>query len=434
MLDGTAPVMVTVRSRNEGAGGQVVFQEHKGVRPTSSSFDPTDSLNLRVASNEGWTPFWIAGSIASENLKDVEIVVARADNGSEVAALSVMVRVRKDASALNEGEVRRLLSALRKHHDLDDGRLSSKYIKYADAHRRAFSVGIHGGTAPRYWPLFLAWHRAFLLSIERELQAIDRSVTLPYWRFDRDDPSMPTGNEVSVFSPQFMGTVSRNVDHGGAFIVEFSPQNPLHGWTTANGPLVRISDGSSAPIASVDPGGDPLHALFTAQSGSGKPINNTYYHVNGGIELQYHNRAHSYIGGWLMRSYSPEDPLFYLLHANVDRAWAQWQQLEPAVRFDPSNRDAYHAQGQYPGLGDMNGRFRKGSYANDEMWPWAADSGNPQDGDELDDWPDLRFDMPIGPSVGGSSSRPTPGDMIDYLDKRGVGGAIGVCYDSIGFQ
>jgi tyrosinase len=31
---------------------------------------------------------------------------------------------------------------------------------------------------------------------------------------------------------------------------------------------------------------------------------------------------------------SPFDPLFYMLHANIDRIWRRWQSLDPEVRHN----------------------------------------------------------------------------------------------------
>jgi len=37
-----------------------------------------------------------------------------------------------------------------------------------------------------------------------------------------------------------------------------------------------------------------------------------------------HNRVHTWIGGDMLRSTSPNDPVFYLNHCNVDRIWEAW--------------------------------------------------------------------------------------------------------------
>ena len=62
-------------------------------------------------------------------------------------------------------------------------------------------------------PGFLPWHRAYLLDLERELQAIDPSVALPYWRFDQAAPEL--------FTPDFFGTSGPNGT------VQFSAYEPV---------------------------------------------------------------------------------------------------------------------------------------------------------------------------------------------------------------
>jgi hypothetical protein len=60
------------------------------------------------------------------------------------------------------------------------------------------------------------------------------------------------------------------------------------------------------------------------------------------IEGTPHNYSHGYIGGGGDMSFIPtaaKDPFFFLLHANVDRLWAQWQRastsrLDPATVYD----------------------------------------------------------------------------------------------------
>ena len=79
-------------------------------------------------------------------------------------------------------------------------------------HVSAATAEAHGNVG------FLPWHRAYLLDLERELQAIDPSVTLPYWRFDRPAPN--------VFTREFMG-VSNAVGR-----VEFAAGHPFNTWRT----------------------------------------------------------------------------------------------------------------------------------------------------------------------------------------------------------
>jgi tyrosinase len=415
-------VTLTISSMALPDGGRLVFQA--GVdRPSRDTFSPTDSLDLQVSPNDGWVQFWVAGSTPSRDRDDTGIVIKN-EAGDVVAGLPAMVRVRKDARRLTAGERDRFLQALRTFHDVDNGALASNYVKYAAAHLQAFNVGIHHGTAPRFWPLFLAWHRGFLLSVEQELQAIDSSVALPYWLFDQPDPGQ-LGNTPLLFSEDFIGTVSGGTVTPGGFRVRFSPTNPLRGWTVPGlGALVRGQDATTAALPA-----DRLESLFEAIDFTGQLLNTDYRNINGAIEFSYHNGAHSRIAGWLGRGDSPADPLFWLLHANVDRAWAVWQARD-SVRDDEGSLTAYHAQGAYPGPIAAN-RYRKGSYGQDIMWPWAGTDGDNGTQDPQDDWPEIAATFPV--ALGQSQLAPTPADMIDYLDRAGDGGALGACYDTLGF-
>jgi len=395
------PVTVKVSSVGQAEGGAVWFQVDNGIRPARETFLPANEISLSLPGDGTWVTFWIAGQRASSGSKDTNIV-ATDETGSELGTLPVMVRVRKNADRLSSIEINQFLEALAEVHDLDNQTTTSPFYSYSDAHRLAFNMGIHSGQ-----PLFLAWHRAFLLNFERELQAVDARVALPYWRFDQ-----PTQN---IFTREFMGTVSGEVTQPGGFLVEFSQTNPIREWQM-NGlnSFVRVSDGTEPPVAEngLDFLSDPFFEVYRA--------------VNRQFELNYHNDAHRLTGGWLGQRYSPSDPLFFLLHANVDRAWAHWQ--GKFDRFNPTDETSYSHQGSYdPNAGDD--RLRKGSYALDMMWPWSGIGGNQGTADAGDDWPVVSFLMPTVPGTEGPMLPPRPADMIDYLDIAGQGLAHGACYD-----
>ena len=59
------------------------------------------------------------------------------------------------------------------------------------------------------------------------------------------------------------------------------------------------------------------------------------------IEGNPHNGSHTYIGGntgnMSFVSSAAEDPVFFLLHGNVDRLWSRWQRNNAFVsRLDPA--------------------------------------------------------------------------------------------------
>jgi tyrosinase len=48
-----------------------------------------------------------------------------------------------------------------------------------------------------------------------------------------------------------------------------------------------------------------------------------------------HNNVHVWVGGDMSLSSSPNDPVFFLHHCNVDRIWAAWQEKHPDAPYLP---------------------------------------------------------------------------------------------------
>ena len=83
------------------------------------------------------------------------------------------------------------------------------------------------------------------------------------------------------------------------------------------------------------------------------------------LERNPHGRAHVSFRGYIFDiDTAARDPLFYLLHCNVDRLWAKWQWLRR--RFDKTST------GTFPFLGRAGqaGAARVGHNLLDTMWPW----------------------------------------------------------------
>ena len=231
---GTSPLDVTLTSSKpqsvttptgdtEYLQGEVVFLAGSAA-PTWVNFNHTDSLSLSLPAGGGWVDFWLGGVKASRGEalpdgtvvndgKDTLILVDEA-GGGRVASHPVMVRIRKNAEKLTVKERDRFLTAVAKLHDMDRigaADQNSGYLKYVKVHGDAFTMGIHNV------PVFAPWHRIMLLSYERDLQAVDKRVALPYWKFDEAAPKL--------FSEDFIGRVG-----GGSRFVQLSSDNPLSGW------------------------------------------------------------------------------------------------------------------------------------------------------------------------------------------------------------
>ena len=57
-----------------------------------------------------------------------------------------------------------------------------------------------------------------------------------------------------------------------------------------------------------------------------------------------HNRMHVWVGGDMITATSPNDPVFFLHHANVDRIWSAWSQTHPDSAYRPLQSDQEELQ------------------------------------------------------------------------------------------
>ncbi len=74
-----------------------------------------------------------------------------------------------------------------------------------------------------------------------------------------------------------------------------------------------------------------------------------------------HNRVHVWVGGTdgtMLYATSPNDPVFWLHHCNIDRLWSEWQKLHPA--------ELYHPAGVAGDTGPVGHNFP------DSMQPWGG--------------------------------------------------------------
>ena len=77
---------------------------------------------------------------------------------------------------------------------------------------------------------------------------------------------------------------------------------------------------------------------------------------NPDVTRRTHNAGHRFIGGHMAGAFSPNDPVFWLHHANVDRIWAQWQDYQ--VAQNPGSTHDNH----WPGSGGaLAGHWRRGA-------------------------------------------------------------------------
>ncbi|CAJ2506926.1 Uu.00g081120.m01.CDS01 [Anthostomella pinea] len=210
---------------------------------------------------------------------------------------------------------------------------------------------------------FLSWHRIFIYRMEEALRDCGYNGALPYWDQARFSS---TPLKSTVFSPAWFGgdgvydpsteghgpyniqipglvaniTIPRPAGHGGGCIADGQFAN----FSVSLGPTEQLP---SAEVASGDKYGyhaNPrcLKRNIDLPSSVGKLTwaNATLIISSPDIatfrnrmDNLWHQNAHGFLGKDGMDLFtSPNDPVFYLLHAQIDRLWALWQGQDLAAR------------------------------------------------------------------------------------------------------
>jgi tyrosinase len=134
------------------------------------------------------------------------------------------------------------------------------------------------------------------------------------------------------------------------------------------------------------------------------------------MEGNPHGFAHTSFGGSISSiGTAAKDPLFFLLHANVDRLWAKWQRQ--FGRFDPAQAASYDSVPASP----------IGHNLADTMWPWNGITGG------------TRPPTAPGGALAASPSATAPGpqprvrDGLDFQGSVNPKARLGFDYDDVPF-
>jgi len=332
------------------------------------------TINVTLPEDGAWVNFYAAGFFdpaaavtndrGSSRDKDAVMEVVQAAN--VLCREGVMVRIRKNANNLSTEERDRFLNALQKLDITHD-----KYQLFYDMHRNIndeYRFEMHSVPSGEGNNSFLPWHRAMCLHLERFLQSVDPSVAIPYWKYDIPAPN--------IFSQSFMGQ-DNNVSNAG-----FNVSNPLAGWVApevVSAGIIRnqrydpLTQSPATP--GIPGGGGPasIDANTLAVGNNFGDINNEAASMP--FEFGSHGPAHLKSGqgaSWIPDlDVAVRDPLFFLLHANVDRLWARWQWIND--RFDPASANSYFPAGTFPAVAPFPDDVAE--YADETMWPWNGKTG-----------------------------------------------------------
>lgn len=334
---GWSPVNLSVVGDNASGKPNIVRLKSKSLTKNNTqlvfrrdlSAPPVDEIVLDLGDG-GQASCFVAGKFqegklhngASPDGKDVAIEAVWIDKPKAVAgSLDFMIRVRRNAQNMNDRARDDFTCALAELNCLGKGIYVTDFV----------ALHVAGAVASQHRDShFLPWHRMYLLDLERQLQLINPLVSLPYWRFDQPAPRVFDENFIGAtekvpFTDDIKGGTSDGV------LAKFSAENKLSEWKIGdrNG-IERVAVFDTKTEAA--PGRPSFRLRSEADTldlgGSDRELGARGRTGFAQMEGTPHGAAHVSFDGVINNVPSaPQDPLFFLLHCNVDRLWAMWQFL-----------------------------------------------------------------------------------------------------------
>ncbi|BFI28246.1 polyphenol oxidase [Marchantia polymorpha subsp. ruderalis] len=202
---------------------------------------------------------------------------------------------------------------------------------------------------------FLPWHRLFVYFHERILQKLlnDADFSLHFWNFDNSEEADGDGDgcyKAGHFVPPVYADLEAPTFERNRTSRAFDPANPVY-----------------LDLLSTDPRlGQPVFHNYTVEEavrGNKRIMHRAVAQVHdvvafvgrprrvgdpqildasdgaGTLEWWPHITLHNWVGGFMFQTQTaPLDPIFYIMHANVERLWKVWRSLSPA-NVDPADPD-----------------------------------------------------------------------------------------------
>nr|ANE23704.1 hemocyanin type 1 [Haliotis rubra] len=212
--------------------------------------------------------------------------------------------IRKNLNDLNTGEMESLRAAFL--HIQNDGTYES-IAQYhgkpgkCELNHRSIACCVHG------MPTFPQWHRLYVAQVENALLKRGSGVAVPYWEWTSPIDHLPH----FIDDATYFNSRQQRYDPNPFFRGRITFENAV---TTR----------------------DPQEGLFNSDYMYENVLLALEQENYCDFEIQFelvHNALHSMLGGkgqYSMSSldYSAFDPVFFLHHANTDRLWAIWQELQ----------------------------------------------------------------------------------------------------------
>jgi len=271
--------------------------------------------------------------------------------GSGTSAPRLLVR--KEVRQLSKAEVDTFVAAVKKMKTVPSAYDPSMnaYDYFVKLHLMAFSddamaFGVHGGLH------FLTWHRELLRRFESELRrvSLNPNLTLPYWDWTHPDST------ARIFANDFLGG---DGDPNDSDVVKTGPFREGE-WPIGVADLTEgefggepeTIPGDRGLVREIDRNGGLLPSPQEIEEAMAidaydvapydhmvDPDQSFRAYLEGGGSSRMHNGVHVWVGGMMATGASPNDPVFFLHHANIDRLWAMWQDIHGNGTFPADRRD-----------------------------------------------------------------------------------------------
>lgn len=218
---------------------------------------------------------------------------------------------------------------------------------------------------PHMGPQFLPWHRELLRRFESEVASAmgNPDFALPYWDWTTPAGALFSSADIGTRGVCPSGSVSGRLTTDGfrvnIYTSPASPQpedvfsrdsiycmaDPQVPALKRRSPVVQRGAGCN-PFAPTPPAAADVEHIFDLPTYDVDPFDSTVDEeasmrqnlegytdtdtnpicVTGGCRM--HGRGHLYVGGELASGAgTPNDPVFFLHHGNVDRIWGEWQDM-----------------------------------------------------------------------------------------------------------
>jgi tyrosinase len=206
-------------------------------------------------------------------------------------------------------------------------------------HVAAMSWPSGSGNRAHRGPIFAPWHRMYLRRLEQAVQSVTgvAAFGLPYWDWSADGDLPPASQPLaavwsrlgpsrgqlsqgplaelrvrlleSAADQRLYAGAARRIGRNAGVARPTLPDRTDQNWTLADGMFDR------APWdLSTDSFRNKLEGFQDPRESAPRP------------GPWMHNRVHVWVGGDMAPGTSPNDPVFWLNHCNVDRIWEAWLQ------------------------------------------------------------------------------------------------------------